>query len=78
MKNNIFTTLLGYRHEYTQSNEPWLLDDAADIHASAKRTALGMPGIGRSVEQEEESRRERRFYGTSFVFFALWLVFWII
>lgn len=75
----IHTSFVSSAHGYTRSKTPWILNE----HKSAYGKLIhyisggGMRTFGRTVSQEEAHRKHVRFFVTSAVLFAVWLVFYV-
>jgi hypothetical protein len=82
----IFTSLRGDAHAYTRSDAPWSIDVAEEVYAGLSKQSRGrwrlfhyissggMKVFGRTLAQDERSRRQTRFLVFSGIVFALWFL----
>lgn len=74
--SGIHTEVVSSAHAYTRSDSPWIMDR----HASAYGKLIhylsggGMRTFGRTVQQEEARRRQRRFWIEFAILSTVWLV----
>ena len=74
--SGIHTEVVSSAHAYTRSDSPWIMDR----HASAYGKLIhylsggGMKTFGRTVQQEEARRHQRRFWIEFAILSTVWLV----
>ena len=79
MTRKIHTEVLRDAHPYTRSKCPWIIDEHKSIYGKLIHylSGGGMRTFGRTVEQEEASRSQRRFLAVASGLFVVWLAFWL-
>jgi len=89
MMSRIHTSTVESAHAYTRADVPWEVGENRLAHGETTKgrkfgwrlfhyiSSGGMRMFGRTVRQQEASRRQRRFVIFQIVFWTVWILFYV-